>query len=178
MYRPFAIRTGCQFIVSKLCTNMHKQELTPKITCIVRRLVLYLCKKSIASPCITRNATGTLRLRTRFYAQRTAVVQWSAYFLRVWRHMQWVYMGKNQNWYSETSLPFLLGGAFGGSCATLTARPKAPGKELLSLTTNVPGDLSFSIVMAVNPSKEIRLDIGMHYLFYVVNLFLINSSIH
>ena len=32
----------------------------------------------------------------------------------------------------------------GGSCATLTARPKAPGKLLLSRTMKVPGIESFN----------------------------------
>ncbi len=31
---------------------------------------------------------------------------------------------------------------------TLSASPKAPGNELLSLTTKVPGGLSFSILIA------------------------------
>ena len=43
---------------------------------------------------------------------------------------------------------------FGGIWATFKARPKAPGNELLSLTTKVPGALSFSIAMAeINKEK-------------------------
>ena len=75
------------FWVSQSYTNIHKRELTPKI---MRTSVL--CKKSKAPQgCIMCNATGTLRTHTRFYAQRTAIVQWSASILRVWRRMQWVY---------------------------------------------------------------------------------------
>lgn len=35
-----------------------------------------------------------------------------------------------------------------GTVATFSAKPKAPGKELLSLTTKVPGALSFNSWMA------------------------------
>ena len=64
------------FWVSKLYTNMHKRDLTPKITRIVQRRVLCCVKKSTAPPCITRNVTGTwyAEVMALFYAQRTAIV--------------------------------------------------------------------------------------------------------
>lgn len=46
---------------------------------------------------------------------------------------------------SESALP----GVDGGGVATFRARPNAPGNELESLTTKVPGGLSFSIDIAV-----------------------------
>jgi hypothetical protein len=41
-----------------------------------------------------------------------------------------------------------LGVTPGGGCATFNARPNAPGKLLLSRTTNVPGGLFFNIPIA------------------------------
>lgn len=41
-----------------------------------------------------------------------------------------------------------LADTFGGGVDTFKARPKAPGNELESRTTNVPGALSLSIVIA------------------------------
>ena len=40
------------------------------------------------------------------------------------------------------------------SLPTFSASPKAPGKELLSRTTNVPGGLSFNILMAENRKRS------------------------
>ena len=45
------------------------------------------------------------------------------------------------------SLDFAV--TFGGGVDTFKARPNAPGKEFESLTTNVPGNLSFNMLMAV-----------------------------
>ena len=48
--------------------------------------------------------------------------------------------------------------------ATLRARPKAPGNELLSRITNVPGILSFSIWMAGEEREvEIKKKFGDHF---------------
>lgn len=46
---------------------------------------------------------------------------------------------------SESPLP----GVDGGGVATFRARPNAPGNELESLTTKVPGGLSFSMDIAL-----------------------------
>ena len=43
-----------------------------------------------------------------------------------------------------------------GTCWTLRARPKAPGNELLSRTTNVPGALSFRNCIATNISNILK----------------------
>ena len=49
-----------------------------------------LCKKSE----IETLQVGGGQVGWDFYAQRTAIVQWSASFLIPWRHTQWVYLFK------------------------------------------------------------------------------------
>lgn len=56
-------------------------------------------------------------------------------------------------------LPDGLAWTLGGIVATLRARPNAPGKELLSLITKVPGSLSFNNWIAENIFMIIKLQI-------------------
>lgn len=71
----------------------------------------------------------------------------------------------------------------GGSCATLTARPNAPGKLLLSRTTNEPGAESFSWAIAVTQSSssaQCRTTKTVHFnQFFIVQYeYLANISSH
>ena len=81
-YRPLAIRAeysrvpilGVILGVKIIYKHAQKRvDVQYYALCLEVRSVL--CKKSIAPPCITRTATGTLRSLTRFYAQKTAIVQ-------------------------------------------------------------------------------------------------------
>lgn len=49
----------------------------------------------------------------------------------------------------------LLLATFGGGVDTFKAKPNAPGKELESRTTNVPGGFSLSIEIAVRRLKKV-----------------------
>ena len=83
------------------------------------------------------------------------------------------------SWVSyQTYIPFLLGGALGGNCATFTASPKAPGKELLSRTTNEPGALSRSMLIARMRQKTLLSLICFDIMecFARIDFYIINSD--
>jgi len=46
----------------------------------------------------------------------------------------------------------------GGGLSTLSARPYAPGKLLLSRMRNVPGGLSFNRLIAIHSKKTIKIN--------------------
>ena len=111
--------------------------------------------------------------------------------MEVLRELQW--QQRAQKAQACPSMPLTLPPfvwTLGGTWATLRARPKAPGKELLSRTTNVPGGLSFNMLMAANPIGErrsflpISLEPGSHYISLrltmpmALNLLLSTSAWH
>ena len=80
-YRPLAIRAAYSNVpilgvilgVKIVYKHAQKRVDTPNYAHCCEACSV-LCKKSIAPPCITQNATYTLRSQACLYAERTAIV--------------------------------------------------------------------------------------------------------